>query len=172
VTSGIVYPYAVLELAKRYRFRSIGGTSAGAIAAALAAAADYARSVRDDPSGFVRLQRHCDELPQILPTLFQPEPRYRRLFAMLMRAQGGAGALGLLLSVPGVAPLAASVGAVLAVFFCSCFTPGLPASCLERRWARSPASSPGWSGWSAATCRLATSASARGSISRAELGLH
>lgn len=113
VTSGIVYPYAVMELAKRYRFRSIGGTSAGAIAAALAAAAEYARSVRDDPSGFVRLQRHCDELPQILPTLFQPEPRYRRLFAMLMRAQGGAGAFSLLLAAPSVAPLAASAGAVV-----------------------------------------------------------
>lgn len=33
VTSGIVYPSAILELARRYRFRSIGGTSAGAIAA-------------------------------------------------------------------------------------------------------------------------------------------
>ncbi|EMS98269.1 patatin, partial [Agrobacterium tumefaciens str. Cherry 2E-2-2] len=29
ITSGVVYPYAVLELARRYRFRSIGGTSAG-----------------------------------------------------------------------------------------------------------------------------------------------
>ena len=113
VTSGIVYPYAILELAKRYRFRSIGGTSAGAIAAALAAAAEYARSARDDPSGFVRLQRHCDKLPQILPTLFQPEPRYRRLFALLMRAQAGAGAFSLLLATLGVAPLAASAGAVV-----------------------------------------------------------
>lgn len=39
ITSGVVYPPAVLELATRYRFRSIGGSSAGAIAAALAAAA-------------------------------------------------------------------------------------------------------------------------------------
>jgi predicted acylesterase/phospholipase RssA len=43
VTSGIVYPGAVAELAKRYRFRSIGGTSAGAIAAAVTAAAEFGR---------------------------------------------------------------------------------------------------------------------------------
>jgi hypothetical protein len=34
VTSGIVYPLAVCELAKTYTFKNIGGTSAGAIAAA------------------------------------------------------------------------------------------------------------------------------------------
>ena len=39
ITSGIVYPNAVLSLAREYRFKSIGGTSAGAIAAAVAAAA-------------------------------------------------------------------------------------------------------------------------------------
>jgi len=35
ITSGIVYPNAVLSLAREYRFKSIGGTSAGAIAAAV-----------------------------------------------------------------------------------------------------------------------------------------
>ncbi|HDX0915153.1 TPA: patatin-like phospholipase family protein, partial [Stenotrophomonas maltophilia] len=35
ITSGIVYPNAVLALAREYRFKSIGGTSAGAIAAAV-----------------------------------------------------------------------------------------------------------------------------------------
>lgn len=44
VTSGIVYPRAVARLAREYRFNSIGGTSAGAIAAALTAAAEYRRS--------------------------------------------------------------------------------------------------------------------------------
>jgi predicted acylesterase/phospholipase RssA len=43
VTSGIVYPRAVTRLAQEYRFESIGGTSAGAIAAALTAAAEYRR---------------------------------------------------------------------------------------------------------------------------------
>ncbi len=46
ITSGIVYPPAVLELSKHYTFQSIGGTSAGAIAAAGTAAA--ASGIRDD----------------------------------------------------------------------------------------------------------------------------
>lgn len=52
ITSGIVYPYAILEIAKANRFRSIGGSSAGAIAAAFTAAAEYARTVRGDPAGY------------------------------------------------------------------------------------------------------------------------
>jgi predicted acylesterase/phospholipase RssA len=43
ITSGVVYPGAVAALAERYRFRSIGGASAGAIAAGVAAAAEYGR---------------------------------------------------------------------------------------------------------------------------------
>ncbi|MGH8640303.1 MAG: patatin-like phospholipase family protein [Burkholderiales bacterium] len=52
-TSGLVYPRAVLELARQpepgekkvsYRFRAIGGTSAGAVAAAFTAAAEYNRA--------------------------------------------------------------------------------------------------------------------------------
>ena len=33
ITSGVVYPLAVCELAKQYRFRNLGGSSAGGIAA-------------------------------------------------------------------------------------------------------------------------------------------
>ena len=43
VTSGVVYPGLVCKLAKYYDFQNIGGTSAGAIAASLTAAAEYAR---------------------------------------------------------------------------------------------------------------------------------
>jgi predicted acylesterase/phospholipase RssA len=43
VTSGIVYPGLVCKLAEYYQFQQIGGTSAGAIAAALTAAAEYSR---------------------------------------------------------------------------------------------------------------------------------
>jgi predicted acylesterase/phospholipase RssA len=59
-TSGLVYPRAVLELARQpkqgekkasYRFHSIGGTSAGAVAAAFTAAAEYNR----DRGGFEKL---------------------------------------------------------------------------------------------------------------------
>ncbi len=44
ITSGVVYPGVVCELAKSYQFKNIGGTSAGAIAAAATAAAELGRS--------------------------------------------------------------------------------------------------------------------------------
>lgn len=109
ITSGVVYPYAVLELARRYRFRSIGGTSAGAIAAAFAAAAEYSRTVRGDPDGFIRLQAHCDKIPDILGTLFQPERRFRPLMRYLLWAQAG-GWPGRILGVPMAFPLASIAG--------------------------------------------------------------
>jgi Patatin-like phospholipase len=40
ITSGVVYPKAISELARVYSFKNIGGASAGAIAAAAAAAAE------------------------------------------------------------------------------------------------------------------------------------
>ena len=43
-TSGVVYPMAICELARRFRLRNIGGASAGAIAAGLAAAAELGRA--------------------------------------------------------------------------------------------------------------------------------
>ncbi|MFS8123514.1 patatin-like phospholipase family protein [Rhizobium sp. BR 250] len=109
ITSGVVYPYAVLELARRYRFRSIGGTSAGAIAAAFAAAAEYSRTVRGDPEGFTRLQAHCDTIPQILGTLFQPDRRFRPLMQYLLWAQAG-GWPGKVLGLPLAFPLASIAG--------------------------------------------------------------
>jgi predicted acylesterase/phospholipase RssA len=51
VTSGIIYASAVAELAKYYRFSSIGGSSIGAFAAALTAAAEYSRR-RGSSAGF------------------------------------------------------------------------------------------------------------------------
>lgn len=42
-TSGVVYPLAVCALADHYVIRSVGGASAGAIAAAASAAAEYGR---------------------------------------------------------------------------------------------------------------------------------
>jgi predicted acylesterase/phospholipase RssA len=84
ITSGVVYPHAVSELAQTYRFRNVGGTSAGAIAAAGAAAAEYGR----DTGGFQRLA----ELPAWigsgtnLRSLFQPQPRTKPLFRLLLAA--------------------------------------------------------------------------------------
>ena len=50
-TSGVVYPLAVCELATSFRFRNVGGASAGAIAAALTAAAELGRSSQVLASG-------------------------------------------------------------------------------------------------------------------------
>jgi len=55
-TSGVVYPLAVCELATNFRFRNVGGASAGAIAAALTAAAELGRSSEVLASG--GLSRH------------------------------------------------------------------------------------------------------------------
>lgn len=85
VTSGVVYPYAVLEIATKYRFRSLGGTSAGAIAAAFAAAAEYGRQ-NGRPESFLLLKHYCDELPAILPTLFQPSPELKPALDSVMAA--------------------------------------------------------------------------------------
>ena len=92
VTSGVVYPKLIAELASRYRFRNIGGTSAGAIAAAACAAAEYGRS-HGKPGAFAEL----DKLPKTLGadsrlkgrsklfTLFQPADAVRAQFAVLMK---------------------------------------------------------------------------------------
>ena len=110
ITSGVVYPYAVLEIARDYRYRSIGGTSAGAIAAVFAAAAEYSRSVRGDPAGFVRLQDRSRQIPTILGDLFQPEPRFRALMRYLLFAQKG-GALRWVFGLPLAFPVTALTGA-------------------------------------------------------------
>ncbi len=86
ITSGIVYPRAVTRLAQEYRFQSIGGTSAGAIAAAITAAAEYRRS-----KGEIVFDQ-MNEIPDFLgaksPTgdgsnlfhLFQPQKSMAGLF--------------------------------------------------------------------------------------------
>ena len=58
ITSGVVYPQAILRLARKYRFRALGGGSVGALVAALTAAAELARG----DSGFERLDNKRDEL--------------------------------------------------------------------------------------------------------------
>jgi predicted acylesterase/phospholipase RssA len=58
ITSGVVYPQAILRLARKYRFRSVGGGSVGALVAALTAAAELARGDR----GFERLNDKRNEL--------------------------------------------------------------------------------------------------------------
>jgi len=103
ITSGVVYPLAILELARAYRFRSIGGTSAGAIAAAVTAAAELRRR-QGSMAGFAALAALPASLgapvdgQSRLLSLFQPAPTTARLFnallAMLNRQTTGQRWLG------------------------------------------------------------------------------
>lgn len=87
ITSGVLYPLAVCELAKTYHLRNVGGTSAGAMAAAAAAAAEHGRAVDDPAAGFQGLAA----LPAWLNTdnhleeLFRPPEQTRALHKVLMR---------------------------------------------------------------------------------------
>lgn len=107
ITSGVVYPRAISRLAKEYRFRSIGGTSAGAIAAAVTAAAEYRRRKTGTRDGFDMLADLPDELQATAATgggtkllsLFQPQPGTRRLFRVLVAALNRAGTWSRILSI-------------------------------------------------------------------------
>jgi len=89
ITSGIVYPRAIAKLAETYKFRSIGGTSAGAIAAAATAAGALgAREGKDRFQGrFRELPKELSEVIKkktVLQRVFQPAKRLERLFAVLL----------------------------------------------------------------------------------------
>lgn len=101
ITSGIIYPPLTAQLAKHYRFKNIGGTSAGAIAAVATAAAEYRRR-HDDHEGmkaFDKLSTLPDELADSLPgssktkllSLFQPAPGCHRLFKVLLKSLNAGG---------------------------------------------------------------------------------
>jgi predicted acylesterase/phospholipase RssA len=84
ITSGVVYPLALTALAKEYRFSSIGGTSAGAMAAAAAAAAEYGRQTGQP--GFERLAKIPEEIGPNLLAMFQPTPVLKPLFDIFVAA--------------------------------------------------------------------------------------
>lgn len=112
ITSGVVYPHAVCELAQTYRLRNVGGTSAGAIAAAAAAAAELGR----DADGFRKLAA----LPEWISagdnlfSLFQPQPGTRRLFRFLVAGLGSPSSRAVRVLGVGVMrfPLAVLAGAL------------------------------------------------------------
>lgn len=88
LASGVVYPWAIVELARAYRFRNIGGTSVGAMAAALAAAAEYGRRTGYE-APFEALRRAPASLARELPdgrtrmlSLFHTNARGERLIRL------------------------------------------------------------------------------------------
>lgn len=96
ITSGIIYASAVTELARHYRFKNIGGSSIGAFAAALTAAAEYRRR-HGAADGFVALAGLPGELAReeggrtLLERLFVPHRRTRRLFNVFLATLDRAG---------------------------------------------------------------------------------
>jgi hypothetical protein len=86
ITSGVVYPLALTELAKQFRLSRAGGTSASAIAAA---AAEYGRHVPG--RGFVLLAKLPAEVGKILFSVFQPTPALKPVFDILVAAIGNDG---------------------------------------------------------------------------------
>ena len=111
ITSGVVYPHAVCEIARTYRLRNLGGTSAGAIAAAVAAAAERGRAT----GGFRKLAELPDWLGsgRNLFSLFQPQRATRRLFGVLAAPLGSRRpALAAAAALPRHYPLATLLGAL------------------------------------------------------------
>ena len=95
VTSGIVYPAAVAALKDVYTFKNIGGTSAGAMAAAATAAAEFARR-NGYRSGFEELERLHKWLAAKAPSgghsnlfsMFQPDRATRPIYDVLVAGLG------------------------------------------------------------------------------------
>jgi predicted acylesterase/phospholipase RssA len=85
ITSGVVYPSAVLRLSERYRFRNVGGASVGAIAAAITAAAEFGR-LTGKGTGFEQLSVINGEMRRegFLLSLFKPRPSARGLYSIYL----------------------------------------------------------------------------------------
>lgn len=118
ITSGVVYPLALVEFSRSYRLHSLGGASAGAIGAALGAAAEFGR----DSGGFDRLAGVPGQLGDgRLAALFQAQPSTRPLLPLLLAATGhhrpGARTTGVarVLAVVGAAITGFPVASVLGV---------------------------------------------------------
>ncbi|HEV3154412.1 MAG TPA: hypothetical protein VGZ02_11455 [Candidatus Baltobacteraceae bacterium] len=88
VTSGVVYPSAVLRIAQQFQFKNIGGTSAGAIAAAIVAAAEFRRTCKGDGgAGFAAMKTNVMEWlgqGQNLRSLFVPQVVVSPVFYLLL----------------------------------------------------------------------------------------
>ncbi len=121
ITSGVLYPSALVAIGDRYRIRGIGGASAGAIGAALGAAAEFGRAT----GGYQRLAGLPSELGEgKLAALFQPQAETRQMLRLMLAATGndrpssGPPAAGVRrvwsigLALLGAFPIACSIGAL------------------------------------------------------------
>ncbi len=70
ITSGVAYPPVILQLRNTYRFHHIGGTSAGAMAAAAVAASEYGRE-QDDFQELISVRKWLSKKGH-MRHLFQP----------------------------------------------------------------------------------------------------
>jgi hypothetical protein len=89
ITSGVVYPSAVLRLAQRYRFRNVGGASVGAIAAAVTAAAEYGWATGNG-TGLSQLDEINKEVAKegFMISLFKPRRTARGIYSIYLAAIG------------------------------------------------------------------------------------
>jgi predicted acylesterase/phospholipase RssA len=101
ITSGVIYPAAAVELAKKFKFKNIGGTSAGAIAAAVVAAAELGRR-----RGFAGAFDVLGRLPESLAKdghlfkLFTPDEGTRKVFKVAMIAAAEESKWRMMISIP------------------------------------------------------------------------
>ncbi|UIJ83143.1 patatin-like phospholipase family protein [Rhizobium leguminosarum] len=128
ITSGVVYPKAVVKLSRRYRFRNIGGTSAGAIAAVVTAAAEYGRADR----GFEKIEALPQQLSATLLEKFQPRPEFRPIFNLMLAAMTKrmAGTLFALLKGYPVPALLGAIPAIIVAIMIPFIWQSMPAAVL------------------------------------------
>ncbi len=129
VTSGVVYPFAITELSQDYRFRNVGGTSAGAIAAVFAGAAEYRRQTApagQERSGFAAIEALGLQSGGSMLSLFQPSLPFRSAFAIAVTTLERAKTLGIAKALAlSVLTSAWPVTLSALVFGCLVFLPGL-----------------------------------------------
>lgn len=127
ITSGVAYGGVLIALGRAFRLRNVGGTSAGAIGAAIAAAAEYRRQTGGPTSFADILQRPVYELatPGFMAGLVQPapagRPALRAGLALLRQRRApwrrGLTALGIVLASRWWAALASVLLAGVATYF-------------------------------------------------------
>lgn len=86
ITSGVVYPLAICKLATAYIIKNIGGTSVGAIAAAITAAAEYRRRQFGSGQGYAELSKLPGFLgrPGALLALFGADPTAKAMLRIAL----------------------------------------------------------------------------------------